>query len=183
VLVEHELKQAHHQLMWEAFRAAEIHPIGHQEIRQAKDILAAIKRNAETLAQEIEDMDNDPQLVGMWRVFKVNRQDDKYLSRLPDDLSSLTTALAHTFYLIADFFQEASKHYKPEGPAPLVGHTRSRNASKTTVIRRIARTCQKHFGVTLNTTVATLANASLDRNDIKRDTVKGSLRSTRRGGD
>jgi len=51
-------------------------------------------------------------------------------------------------------------------------------AHKTTVIRKLAQVCEKHFGSPMYGTVATLANASLGRTDIDAETVRASRRGT-----
>jgi hypothetical protein len=173
-LSEAELYDAHHELMWEAYRAAGFAPSGHSEIKKAKAKLVKIGAAAQDLAKEICEV-SDLQLNGLWNTYRNQRPDDEILAALPKSLPSIATALDG----LADFFQLAEPHYKPEGPVPPVGQPQDPEAPKTTVIRKIAETCERHFGTPLLTTVATLANAALNRTDINRYTVRGSLRSTR----
>ena len=72
----------------------------------------------------------------------------------------------------------AATSYKPEGPVPPVRQVNDSEAHKTTVIRKLAQVCKKHFGSPMYGTVATLANASLGRTDIDAETVRASLRGT-----
>jgi len=94
------------------------------------------------------------------------------LAKLPDSLPSIATALDG----LADFFQRVAPHYKPEGPVPVMDRPNYHDALKTTAIHQIAKICEKHFGTALLGAVATLANASLNRNDIDGGTVRGSLK-------
>jgi hypothetical protein len=99
------------------------------------------------------------------------------LAKLPDSLPSIATALDG----LADFFRLAAPLYKPEGPVPAVDRPNKREARRTRVIRKIALVCQQRFGAApqeLHNVIATLANASLDRHDIDRWTVRGSLKSS-----
>jgi hypothetical protein len=175
-LTKRQLWAGHHELMWEAYRAADFQPIGRPEIEQSKANLAAISTDAAKLARDIREVGNDGQLAGLWLVYRNNRRDDAFLQRLPDDLPSAAQVIDR----VADFFWQATTHHKPEGPVPPVGHAHHRDALKTTVIRQIAQTCQRHFGTILYSTVATLAKASLDRTDIDRESVRGSLRNKSR---
>jgi hypothetical protein len=174
-LSETELWAAQHELMWEAYRAPDFTPIGPAEIEQSKARLVKIGEDAANLAGDIGDIGNDAQLAGMWLAYRNNRINDAILRVLPSDLTLVAAAL----YRVEDFFQRAAELYKPEGPVTPVGQPGDLKALKTTVIRQIAHVCQKHFGTPMYSTVATLAKASLDRTDIDRETVKGSLRNTR----
>ena len=172
ILTEDELWDAHHELMWESFRSADFDPIGRPQIEQSKARLGAISADAGKLAREIREVGNDLQLVGLWLTYRNNRRTDDLLRSLPDDLPLLPDVIDR----LADFFEGAAPLYKPEGPVPPVGQPQGPEALKTTVIRRIANTCRKHFDTVLYSTVATLANASLGRTDISKETVRGSLR-------
>jgi hypothetical protein len=174
-LSEPELWAAHHELMLEAYRAADFQPIGQSEIEQSTATLLEIGTAVKSLAHEIGEAGSDGQLVGMWLTYRNGRRDDALLERLPSHLPLVATALER----LADFFQQASKYYKPQGPVPPVGQPGDRDALKTTVIRQIAQTCRIHFDAVLHSTVATLANASLNRTDIDRYSVAGSLRNSR----
>jgi hypothetical protein len=174
-LTEDELYNAHHELMWEAYRAANFQPIGRPEIEQSKDRLLLLSTEAETLARGVRETGQDVLLAGLWATYRNNRRSNTLLRSLPDDLLQM----AHVIDLLADFFQRAAPRYKFEGPVPPVGKPQDVEALKTTVIRQIAQTCRKHFGTVLSSTVARLANASLDRTDINRDTVKRSWRPPR----
>jgi hypothetical protein len=172
-----ELWAAHHELMFQAFRAPDSTPIGRLEIERAKLRLERIGTAAQDLAKEICEVSNDAQLEGIWSTYRSQRP--YALANLPDRLPSLTVQLVW----VADFFRRATTHYKPEGPVPPVGQPKDRDALKTTVIRQIAQTCLKHFNTGFPSTVATLANAALNCTDINRDSVRGSLRSARRDRD
>jgi hypothetical protein len=171
-LSEAELYAAHHELMWEAYHAADFPPVGHSEIEQAKARLEQIGKTAQRLAREIRAVGTGaPQLYGLWNRYRIRRPDDQILATLPDSLPSIATALDG----LADFFRLAPPLYKPEGPVPSVERPKYHDALKTTVIRQIAKICEKHFGTPLLGTVARLANASLHRADIDSQTVRGSL--------
>jgi hypothetical protein len=51
-----ELRQAHHELMWEAFRAADFQPVGHSENEQEKAKLEQIGKTARRFAREIREV-------------------------------------------------------------------------------------------------------------------------------
>lgn len=172
ILTEDELWNAYHELMWESYRSTDFEPIGRPEIEQSKARLGAISADAGKLAREIREVGNDLQLVALWLTYRNNRRTDGFLRSLPDDLPLLPGVIDR----LADFFERAAPLYKLEGPVPPVGQPQDLEALKTTVIRQIANTCRKHFGTGLYSTVATLANASLGRTDITRETVRGSLR-------
>ena len=163
-LSEAELYGAQHELMWEAFRAADFQPVGQSEIKQAKARLADMVTAAQSLAREIREVDIDAQIYGLWGSYQGRRHDDVPLSSIVTELDGL-----------ADFFRWAETHYKPQGPVLPVGQPKDREALKTTVIRKIAETCEKHFETPLLGTVATLANESLNRNDITRASVQGCI--------
>jgi hypothetical protein len=167
-----ELRQAHYELMWEAFRAADFPPVGQSEIKQAKAKLEQIGKTAQRLAREIREVGTGaPQLYGAWNRYRALRPDDEILAKLPDSLPSIATALDG----LADFLQRAAPHYKPEGPVPAAHRPNYHDALKKIVIRKIALVCQERFGETLRGVVATLANAALNRHDIDSGTVRGSL--------
>jgi hypothetical protein len=172
-LSEEELYAAHHELMWEAYRAANFPPIGQSEIERRKARLAEIGTAAQCLAREIREVGTGaPELYGLWNTYRIRRPDDQILATLPGSLPSIATALDG----LADFFRSAAPLVKPGGPVPAVGQPKDRDALKTTVIRQIGKTCKKHFKTEFYSTVARLANAALDRDDIDSDTVRGSLR-------
>jgi hypothetical protein len=173
-LSEEGLYQAHHELMWEAYRAVDFQPIGEPEIERSIGRLLDIRDAATNLARSISEAGSDVQLVGMWLAYRNNRRDDRLVQLLPDQLASV----AKTFNCVADFFERAAVCQKPQGPVPPIGQPGSEDALKTTVIRQIAQTCQIHFGTVLYNTVATLAEAALGRTDIDRETVRGSLRNS-----
>jgi hypothetical protein len=173
---ENELWNAHHELMVEAHRAPEFRPIGNSEIQQSIEKLVGLGNAIEGASREMRKICNDAQLIGLWGVYRNRLRKEGSLEALPDQLPSVVDALDQ----VAEFFQRAGERYKPQGPVPLVGHPRDRDALKTTVIRQIAQTCQKHFGAVLHSTVATLANAALARTDIDRNSVAGSLRRSPR---
>jgi hypothetical protein len=170
-LSEAELQTAHFELMWEAYRAADFLPNGHSEIEQPKERLVQIGEDAQKLAKKIREVGNAAQLRDLWHLYRHEHHDDELLANLPHCLS-MATALDG----LADFFRSAAPHYKPQGPVPTVGQPKSPEATKTTVIRKIAETCEKHFGAALYGTVAVLANESLNRKDITANSVRGSLR-------
>jgi hypothetical protein len=175
-----ELRAAHHEMMFEAFRAPDARPIGRSEIKDAKARFADIAAAARNLAKEICEVGNAgtvaPQLYGAWNRYRALRPDDEILAKLPNSLPSIATALDG----LADFFQRAAPLVKPGGPISPVGQPKDRDALKTSVIRQIGKTCKKHFKTEFYSTVARLANAALDRDDIDFDTVRGSLREPRK---
>ena len=171
-LSETELWDAHHELMSEAYYAADHPPIGLPEIERLKEKLAQIQASLGSSAHNIWEIGNDVQLVGMWRKYRQNRPHDLPSRMLPDGLLLVATLLDR----LSDFFQRAGQFYKPQGPVIPVGQPRDPDAAKTIVVRQIALVCRKHFGIPMRGTVAILANASLNRTDITRDTVRGSLR-------
>jgi hypothetical protein len=175
-LSENQVRNAQHELMWEGYRAADFTPIGKQEIEQAKRGLEEIAIAAAKLSRDISEAGNDSLLIGLWRAYQNNRRDDVVLQSLPDHLWDVATTLAR----VGDFFQRAVPFCKFEGPVPLVGQPGYQDALKTTVILKIASVCKKHFNSYLLSTMATLANASLNRKDITRSTVQGVLRSASR---
>jgi hypothetical protein len=164
---------AHHELMWEAFRAADFQPIGQTEIERAKARLTEIGTIAEKLANEIGEVGNDAQLDGLWITYLRRRREGSQIGQPYVRLGFLAAVL----HGLADFFRRAATQFKPEGPVPSVGQPGDRDALKTTVIRQIGQVCKRHFGTPMYSTVATLANASLNRNDIDDQTVRGSLRN------
>jgi hypothetical protein len=170
-----ELRSAHHEMMFEAFRAPEFPPIGRSEIDDAKAKLAEVGAATQCLANEIREVGTvgitATQLWGMWNTYRNRRPDDEILAKLPGSLPSIATALDG----LADFFQQAASLVKPGGPISPVGQPKDRDALKTSVIRQIGKTCKKHFKTEFYSTVARLANAALDRDDIDSDTVRGSL--------
>jgi hypothetical protein len=174
-LSKNDLWQAHHELMVETHRAPDFCPIGNSEIQQSIESLVEIGKAIDGASREIRKICNDAQLIGLWGVYRNRLRKEGSLEALPDQLTSVVAALDQ----IAEFFQRACQQYKPQGPVPPVGHPQNRDALKTTVIRKIAQTSKKHFGVVLHSTVATLAKAALDRTDIDRNSVAGSLRRTR----
>jgi hypothetical protein len=173
-LSKKKLLEAQHELMWEAYRAADFAPTGEKEIEQAERRLEEIATAATKLSHDVSKAGEDLQMIGLWRTYRNNRRDDVFLQRLPDHLWDVATTIAH----VGDFFQRAVPFYKFEGPVPPVGHPWDPDALKTTVIRQIAQTCQKHFGTSLYSTVATLANASVGCHEINRVLVRASLRRT-----
>lgn len=166
-----ELWAAHFELMTEAFRAPDFRPLGKPEIKEAKERLEAVGTEAQQLAIEIREVGEDAQLYGLWGLYR-GQYHDEALANLPDRLPSIASTLDG----LADFFRRAALHYKPEGPVPPVGKPKNRNALKTTVKDKIAETCRKHFKTEFSTTVARLANASLNCTDIDRNSVRGSRR-------
>jgi len=168
-----ELRKAQHEILWETYRAVDFMPIGGLEISQAKGRLEKIGRKAMELSEDISEVGDNAQMYGLWGLYRKNNRTDDLLMALPKNLLSLAKALKH----VGDFFELAASNYKPEGPVARVGQPRDKDALKTTVIRQIAKVCKLHFGTVLYSTVATLANASLDRTDITRTSVRGSLRN------
>jgi hypothetical protein len=177
-LSEEELRTAHFELMWESYRAADFAPAGKREIKQAKEKLAEIETATMDLAKKFHEIGNDEMFYDLrhllWHLYRHNHRDDEILANLPDCLS-MATALDG----LADFFRSAAPIFKPEGPVPPVGQPKGPEALRTTVIRKIAKVCEKHFGDTLSGTVARLANAALNRNDITKESVRGSLKAVK----
>jgi hypothetical protein len=168
-----KLWAAHHELMWEAFRAPDFQPIGQKEIDRARVRLKQIGKIGEKFAKEIGDVGNDVQLEGLWVMYQKRRRGATLLGQPYETLASQATALRG----LADFFSRTAAFYKPEGPVLPVGQPRDRDALKTTVIRQIAKVCKRHVGTPMYSTVARLANASLGRRDIDADTVRGAVRN------
>jgi hypothetical protein len=171
-LSDRELWKAQHELIYEAYRAADFQPVSPWEIEQSKTRIKELGAAIFTSALELRTLGCDKQLAGMWRAYRNNRRSDRLLHSLPDHPS----ALADVLEPIADFCERAATHYKPEGPIPPVRQVRDSEALKTTVIRNLAQVCEKHFGSRMYGTVANLANASLGRTDINAVTVRASLR-------
>ena len=169
-LSEEELSEAHHELMWEAFRAPDFEPIKGAEVGREKSKLTHIGDVADGLAGQISEIARDAQVAGMWGAYQ-DQHPSAAAAVWPSNFRNVGTAIDE----IAKFFRSAAPLYKPEGPVPPISHSQARDALKTTVIRKIGLTCLKHFGSPLYSTVATLANASLDRSDIDRTAVQGSL--------
>jgi hypothetical protein len=167
-----ELYDAQHELLVTAFYAADFQPIGQPEIDRLKEALAEIGEAATKLADEIWKAGKDVSLTARWRLYCYKHPD--LMKTLPDHLSGV----AQLVNCIGSFFADAAPHYKPAGPVLPVGQPKSQDALRTEVIRKIASVCEKHFGTPLYSTVATLANASLNRNDITDVVVRGSLRKT-----
>jgi len=175
-LSKNRLWKAHHELMFEAYRAPDFQPVGNAEIQFSIEKLSKIGEVVGGAAREMRTVCNDAQLIGLWGAYRNRlRKQGSLEGLLSDQLASVLV----TFEQVRDFFQRASKLYKPQGPVPPIGHPRDQDALKTTVIRQIAQTCKKHFGAVLHSTVATLTNAALNRTDIDRNSVAGSLRRTR----
>ena len=166
-----ELWAAHFELLWEAYRAADFQPVGKREMKHAKEKLLEIETAAEDLAKKFREVGNDGQVRDLWHLYRHKRHDDEVLANLPNCLY-MATALDG----FADFFRSAASIYKPEGAVPPVGQPKDLESLKTTVIRKIAETCERHFGTKLYGTVATLANASLDRDDLTAASVRSSVR-------
>jgi hypothetical protein len=133
-----DLRAAHFELMTEAFQAPDYRPLGKPEIEQAKARFKAIGATAQQLANEIREVGNDTQLYGLWGLYRGQCHDDEVLVHLPDRLPSIASTLDG----LADFVRRAAPYYKPEGPVAPVGHPKHRGALKTTVIRKIAETCE-----------------------------------------
>jgi hypothetical protein len=171
-LSEPELWAAHHELMWEAFRAPDFPPIGRSEIDRAKTRLTKIGANAEKLANEIGEVGKDAQLEGQWFTYQKRNREIDQIGLPYIGFASAATAI----HGLADFFKLAATDYKVEGPVPPVGQPRDQEALKTTVIRQLAQVCKRHFGTPMYSTVATLANAALGRSDLDADTVRGAVR-------
>ena len=171
-LSQSKLWEAHYELMWEAFRAPGFQPIGQKKIDASRARLKQIAMIAEQLANEIGEVGRDMLLESLWVKYQRSRREDT-LAGPYEGLAPQTAALRR----LADFFRRAAPLYTPQGPVRPVGQPRDRDALKTTVIRQIAQVCKKHFGTPMYSTVATLANASLGRDDIDDKTVRGSLRN------
>jgi hypothetical protein len=169
-LSDDELWQAQHEIMWEAYRAPDLPPVGLPEIHRTKAGLAKIGKSAVKLGNDIWKL-NDVQLTGMWALYRRKFPADDLVQSLPDNLQAIAKMLDR----IGKFLGLAARPYKPYGPVDPVGQPGDSEALKTVVIRRIAKTCEKHFGASLYTTVATFANASLNRQDITNMTVRQSL--------
>jgi hypothetical protein len=175
-LCDRELWKAQHELMYEAYRAADFQPVSPQEIEQSKTRIKELAAAIFTSALELRTLGCDKQFAGMWRTYRNNRRSDRVLHSLPDH----PLAIADVLKRIADFCERAATPYKPEGPVPPVRQVKDSEAHKTTVIRKLAQVCENHFGSPMYGTVATLANASLGRADINAVTVRASLRAPRR---
>jgi hypothetical protein len=171
-LPERKLRDAHSQLMAEAFRAVDFPIVGISEVEQARSRLDQLAQDARRLAREINEVGvGEPQLYGMWNLYRIQRPDDVILEALPRSRPSMATAVDR----IAEFFQLAAPHYKLEGPVPALERPNRREARRTLVIRRLTDVCEKHFGEALPVVVAALANAALGRTEIDSGTVRGSL--------
>jgi len=164
-----DLWLAYHELLWEAYRAPDLQPIGRAAVEQEKQALLDTALAAAVLENLVLAASHDGQLAGMWGTYR-NRSTARL--ELPADLHGVVATLGK----LADFFQRAAPHYKPAGPVPPTGKPKAADALKTMVIRKISAVCKAHFGSPLLSTIATLANASLDRTDIDRTAVQGSLR-------
>ena len=175
-LSDRELWEAQHELMYEAYRAADFQPASPREIEQSKTKIKELGTAIFTSAQKLRTLGRDAQFEGMWGTYRnnENRRNDRVLHSLPND----PRAIADVLERIADFCERAATLYKPEGPVPPVPQVNDSEAHKTTVIRKLAQVCEKHFGSPMYGTVATLANASLGRTDIDAETVRASLRGT-----
>jgi hypothetical protein len=170
-LSEDELKNAHFELMWEAFRSPDFQPIGQSEVDGEKVRLLQIGKAAKKLATEVWQVAHDRQVEAIYMTYRNRHRDNEAIASLPKYLHYMGATLVE----LANFFERAEPFYKPEGPVPPVGKPADQDAIKTTVIRKLALSCLNLFGTPLYSTVAILANASLDRNDIDRATVQGSL--------
>jgi hypothetical protein len=171
-LSQDEMYNAQLHLLSTAFHAADFLPISGTEIAQRREHLASINAQISLVARHVREVAGDAQLWGLWQQYRRNRSEDRLLAALPDDLVAVAGLLEH----IADFFRRASPMFKPAGPVPPVGKLGD-EALKTTVIRAIAEECEKWFGTTMHSTVANLANSTLGRTDITRESVRGSLRN------
>jgi hypothetical protein len=175
LLPDDVLWNAHLHLLSTAFSAAEFSPIGEAEVAGRRAALAEIGAQLTKATSNFRKIAGDAQLSDLWRLYRMKEGTDPLTAVLSDDPHSIAAVLER----VCDFFNRASIAYRPGGPAPPVGKPGDREALKTTVIRAITRECQSWFGTPMHSTVATLANASLNRADIVRDTVRGSLRSAR----
>jgi hypothetical protein len=171
LLSDDEMRNAQLHLLNTAFSAADFPPISDAEIAERKANLAKIGVQITEAASNFRPIADDIRLDSLWQLYRFKRGNDRLLEILPDEL----VAIAGVLERIGDFCDRASKLYKPEGPVPPVGKPHDREAAKTTVIRAITEECEKWFGTSLYSTVATLANASLGRKDITRAKVRGSL--------
>jgi hypothetical protein len=172
-LSQDEMYNAQLHLLSTAFHAADFPPISGTEISQRKAALANISTQISRVACDVREVSGDAQLWGLWQLYRRRRSEDHLLASLPDDLA----ALAGVLEKVADFFGRASPIFEPGGPVPPVGKLGDRDALKTTVIRALAWEVENWFGTTMHSTVANLANASLGRTDITRESVRGSLRN------
>jgi hypothetical protein len=165
---------AQHDIMVEAFRAADFQPIGGAEIERWKERFGKAGTAARKLAGDLREFGEDVQIVGMWRTY-LNKHLDHAPVRMPNDPVAMSAAVEQ----LADFCDRAGIRYKREGPIPPVGQPGDCQALETTVMRHIAGTCKKHFGTYMAGTAAILANASLGRDDITPRRVRESMRGPR----
>jgi hypothetical protein len=169
ILTDTDLWFAYFELFGAAFDAADYQPIGSGDVEQEKRALLVTASLATGLRILLRKAAQELQLAGLWGAYR-NRSTARV--ELPTDLDGVVAMLGE----LAEFFEWAAPHYKPAGPVPPTGKPKARDALKTTVIHKISATCKAHFGSPLLSTTAILANASLDRTDIDRAAVQGSLR-------
>jgi hypothetical protein len=160
------------ELLVEAFYAVDFTPIGKAGIERAKARLVKMGTAARTLASDLRHFGPDVQFTGMWRTYLNNRRGHPLVQRLLNDpLVNDPLVMAEVIAHVAEFCERAAPLYRLEGPIPPVGQPQAHDALKTTVIVKLASVCRS----VLHSTVATLANASLNRKDITRSTVQGAL--------
>jgi hypothetical protein len=171
-LSKEQLWEAQFELMSVAFRAADLPPIGQREIMLAKKEISDLASSDAKLARGLWTFGSDAQLVGLWSLYLKNR------SCGPTSRFSSYPFVPFAVELgrLGDFLERAADLYKKE-PIPPLRNVKASTAPSTIVIRLIADVCKRRLGTPMYSTVATLANASLGREDISDTTVRSSLRT------
>jgi hypothetical protein len=170
-LSKERLWEAQFQLMSVAYRAADIPLIGQREIEKAKKEISNSANSASKLARGLWIFGSDAQLVGLWWTYLKKRSSDPSSRFSSYPFVSFAVELGR----LGGFLERAAALYKQEPLSP-VRNVKASTAPTTMVIRLIAGVSQKHLGTPLYSTIATLANASLGREDINDKTVRASLR-------
>jgi hypothetical protein len=171
-LSKDKIIEAQHELMFVSFRAPDFLPISEKEVERSKNRLKELAGALKKLIGELREVSDNAQLPVMWGAYWKGRLYDPPFRLFSHDLPIVFEEMDR----VADFYEVVAGPYKPAGPISPVKQVNDAEALKTTVIRHIAEICKKHFGTPMYRTVATLANATLNRTDITADTVRGSLR-------
>ena len=100
-LSDRELWEAQHELMYEAYRAADFQPVHPREIEQSKTRIKELGAAIFTSAMELRTLGRDAQFAGMWETYRnnENRRSDRVLHSLPDH----PLAIADVLERVANF--------------------------------------------------------------------------------